>query len=215
MTSLLALVIAQCFVVDDSTSGWKRVELPADAPRLAASAGIAQFRGDEPVTEVVDELSQLLASTDRRVGRATFSFSLPASTQQFSLEFARPLDGAKVDVDAFLGGGVLRLVDEKRIGGTTLAVTVPTKAATTLRVTVHHHFRDAPALAAARAERQGLPRELGFSPELARDHALYVLAPAGGLTLCERRDAAWRVNAVEVNEPVVVRVGLKSHVAGR
>lgn len=209
MTAVLALVAAQCFVLDDLTPGWKRIELPADAPRLAASASVSQFRSDEPVTVLDDDLGKLLAGTTRTLGRATFEFSLPAATQRFAVEFARPLDGAKVDVEAVLRRGVLRLLDEKRIGGKEIALELPTEEPATLRLTVHHHLRDAPALAAARGWRHGLPRALGLPPDLVRDRALYVLAPAGGVTLCDQPSAAWSVKAAEMNDATIVKASLR------
>lgn len=51
--AILWVVLAQtgvCFVPADQTAGWKRVDLPPEAPALSAPAEVSQSRSGEEAT---------------------------------------------------------------------------------------------------------------------------------------------------------------------
>jgi hypothetical protein len=201
--TLAALVLAQCFVLNDPSPGWKQVALPAGAPHLAAPAGVQQFRTSGPAT-VTHEVTEVLRSAWRSgVGRHSFDFSLPPGTKTLTLRFARPLDSAKVDAIAEGPRGQLVLLDERRSTGAVLALPVPLPDASRAVVTVHSHLRGAPSLEAATAERTVTPLQAPDFPEQLRlDNSLYLLSQGGPVTLCERPGQAMVVSAAALRAPV-------------
>lgn len=201
---MLALVLAQCFVIGDGTPGWKQVTLPSDAPQLAADEGVPQFRPADPVI-VVHDTEQVFRSTrTSSLGTHEFQFALPPNARTLRVEFARPLDGAKVD--AVLEGprGRMAVMDEKRTSGARLELLVSLPDASKATLSVHSHLRGAPTLQSAEVERELTPAHSPeFTPQLTVGHSLYVLKGPGPLTVCQRPGQALRVRARELRDAQV------------
>jgi hypothetical protein len=95
--TLVALVLSQCFVINDRTQGWKQVALPPEAPQLAALESYEQFRVADPVVVSHSLPDVLLTSYRPSLGRQAFEFALPAGAKTVTLSFAQPLHSSKVD----------------------------------------------------------------------------------------------------------------------
>lgn len=191
---IVALVLSQCFVLSDPTPGWKHVALPVNAPDLAAPDDVDQFRTDDVVTVLQD---QLMRRTYRAsLGRQTFEIDLPPGTRTMALRFAKPLDGAKIDAVIEGPRGRVTLLDERRASGLVLSLPIPNVEATLATVTVHHHLRDVPWLETASLEREVVPRHSAeFPAQLKLENALYVLSAGRPMTLCERKNQPLRLHA--------------------
>lgn len=198
---VVTALLAQCFLLEDESPGWKQITLPPEAPQLAAPGGTEQFRSGDlaVVTLVTGDL--LVASPGPRLGRSAFEFSLPAGAAGLSLRFARPLDGAKVDavVDGYRGRQVL--LDERRVGGRSLALPLASPDATRVVVTVHAHLREAPTLEAATAERHVIPSQAPeFPAQLRLANSLYVRSRGEPLELCQRPGQRLEVAAASLRD---------------
>lgn len=201
--TLAALVLAQCFVVNDASPGWKQVALPASAPHLAAPEGVEQFRTTDPATLTYELADTLRTSSQSGLGRQTFEFGLPRDTRTLTVRFGRALDSAKVDVVVEGPRGRQVLLDERRVSGAVLALAVPLPEANRALVTVHTHLRGAVALDSATVERAVRPQSTVEFPERLRlENSLYVLSRGEPLTLCERPSQPMVVSASALQTPV-------------
>jgi hypothetical protein len=201
--SLVALVLAQCFVMNDATPGWKQIALPANAPHLAAPEGSEQFRTTDLAT-VTHALTDVLRNSYRSgIGRQTFDFALPPNTKTVTLRFARSLDAAKVDAVVEGSRGRMSVFDERRMSGAALVLPVPLPDANRAILTVHHHLRDTPSLEAATVERNVAPLQTNDFPEkLKLENSLYVLSAGGPIELCERPGQPMSLSAAALQRPV-------------
>src|SRR6185503_16028618 len=96
--------VGPCYVPSDQTAGWKRVELPDSAPALSAPVDLEQFRaGERALLTEVDPPNTYLGATERHLGRMRYTFRLPKDAFSVELKFLDSLNGAKVDVTAYLG----------------------------------------------------------------------------------------------------------------
>lgn len=201
---ILAIVLAQCFVLEDPTPGWKQVTLPADAPQLAAPEGYEQFRSGDPVT-MTHDLEAIFRSTWKSSpGKHEFEFTLPPGARTLTVQFAQPLYGAKVD--AVLEGhrGRMAVLNEKRIEGDRLELAVALPDASTARLSVHSHLRGAPTLSFAEVQRVIMPNQSPDVPaQFALARSLFVLKGPGPLTLCQRPGQSLRINARSLLNPSV------------
>lgn len=202
--TLVALVLSQCFVLNDPTPGWKQITLPSNAPQLAAPETYEQFRASDSVV-VTHELTDVLRSSYRSaMGRQTFDFALPPGTKTITLRFARPLDSAKVDAVVEGYRGRQSLLDERRLSGSELVLQVPLPDANRAIVTVHYHLRDAPNLDAATVERHVVPlTSTDFPAQLKLENSLYVKTFGGPVTLCQRPLQTMGVTTRALQSPAV------------
>lgn len=201
---LAAVVLAQCFVVNDPSPGWKQVALPAAAPHLAGPKDFQQFRTSEPV-RVTHELPQLLLSSNReRPGVHLFEFALPADGTTLRLRFAKPLDSAKVDATLEGPRGRMALFEERRVTGAVLELPLSLPDANRAWVRIHTHLRGAPTLEAATLERTVHPLQSNeFPGQLKLENALYVLSRGGPFSVCERPGQSMKVTVQALRGPVV------------
>lgn len=202
--TLVSLVLAQCFVMNDPTPGWKQITLPSNAPQLAAPDGYEQFRASDTAT-VTHELTDVLRNSYRAgLGRQTFDFALPSGTKTVTLRFSQPLHSAKVDAVVEGYRGRMSLMDERRTSGSELVLQVPLPEANRAIVTVHYHLRDVPNLDAATVDRRVVPLTASdFPAQLKLENSLYVRSFGGPLTLCQRPTQAMTVTARGLQEPGV------------
>lgn len=206
---IAALVLAQCFLVEDASPGWKQIALPELAPQLAAAEAFEQYRSQEPVLVTWDQADVLRVAGPAGLGKVVVEVSVPRAARAIIVSFARPLDGAKVD--AVLEGprGRIALLDEKRVAGRELSLRPSLPDANRLTVTVHHHLRSAPVLERVAVEQLIVPTR---SPELEAamkaPGSLYVRSPGGPLTLCQRPGQLLVVSKRVLDEgaPVLARL---------
>jgi len=136
-----------CYVPSDQTAGWKRVELPAEAPALVAPWNIDQFRAGEYVNlREKDSQSVYLGASHRHPGRMAYSFRIPKGTFRVELGFLDSLDGAKVDATAYVGSRAYPLLSERRQSGQELTLEWNVADVDSLVVEVHHHLRGEPVV---------------------------------------------------------------------
>ncbi|MDP1917908.1 MAG: hypothetical protein Q8L14_16810 [Myxococcales bacterium] len=201
--TLVSLVLAQCFVMNDPTPGWKQITLPSNAPQLAAPDGYEQFRTADTAT-VTHELTDVLRNSYRSgMGRQTFDFALPTGTKTVTLRFSQPLHSAKVDAVVEGYRGRMSLLDERRMSGSELVMPIPLPEANRAIVTVHYHLRDVPNLDAATVDRQVVPLSASDFPEKLRlENSFYVLSSGGPLELCQRPAQPMSLSAAALQKPV-------------
>jgi hypothetical protein len=180
--------VSPCYVPSDQTAGWKRVELPDTAPALSAPVDLEQFRAGERarLTEV-DPPNTYLGATERHPGRMRYTLRLPKDAVSVELEFLDSLNGAKVDVTAYLGARAYPLLSERRQHGEKLSLGWNVEGVDTLEVEVHHHLRERPVVRHWRVSRQVLPSQQPTIPSgFQAPRVLYFLHPGGRrIELCD------------------------------
>jgi hypothetical protein len=177
-----------CYVPSDQTAGWKRVELPAEAPALAAPQGIEQFRaGERALLSQVDLPDTYLGATERRFGRMAYSFQLPKGAFRMQVDFLESLNGAKVDATAYVGSRAYPLLSERRQFGKELRLDWSVTGADRLVVEVHRHLREKPVVLHWRVDREVFPsRELPATSAFQVPRSLYFQHPGGRrIELCD------------------------------
>lgn len=185
---LSAVPTGPCYVPSDQTAGWKRVELPADAPALAAPEGLEQFRAGEPVLfSQVDSSDAYRGTYERHLGRMAYAFQLPRGTFRLGVTFLNSLDGAKVDATAYVGGRAYPLLSEKRQFGKELALDWSVVGVDSLVIEVHRHLREKPVVLHWRLDRQVFPsQELPADSAFTGPRSLYFWHPGGRrIELCD------------------------------
>jgi hypothetical protein len=174
-----------CFSADDSSPGWKRVELPAEAPSLAAPGDIDQFRSDEPAWVWEDDRADTRAY---RAGPGSASLEIDVSdgARAAEVELAQPLDGARVEIDGDRPSADPLPLLRRRVSGDRLRVEWDDPAVSRLRLTIRHHLRPRPVISHARtARRIALTARAGTPPAFRRNGSLYFRQPQGPpLLLC-------------------------------
>jgi hypothetical protein len=201
---ITALILAQCFVVDDGAPGWNELALPPEAPQLVAVGVSDQFRAGEPAL-VTHDLAQVLRRAYKAgVGKFVVEVALPTGARSVTARFARPLHGAKVDAVLEGSRGRMAVLDEKRQPTAEVNVRVSLPDADRLVLTVHHHLRAEPSLESLDVEQLMVPALAGAkSPPGAR--ALFVYNPGGPLTLCNRPGEMMTVTARRLSDERVTR----------
>jgi hypothetical protein len=178
-----------CYVPSDQTAGWKRVELPAEAPALAAPKGLEQFRaGERALLSQVDPPDTYLGAQERRLGRMVYSFRLPKGTYRMEVGFLDTLDGAKVDATAYVGGRAYPLLSERRQFAKELVLDWNVAGVDSLVVEVHRHLREKPVVLHWRVDREVLPSQELQTPAASFSVArsLYFRHPGGRrIELCD------------------------------
>lgn len=180
------LAATPCFSIRSQTAGWKAVELPPQAPALAAPAGVPQFRGGESALLIEQDVRAFRGARHSRRGRVHYEFALPPGAREAELAFIEDLRGAKVDAAVWVAGRRLPLLDEKRRSGRTLRLDWNFPEASALEVVVHHHFRDRPIVSAWRFGRLVDLSSLAETPAVFRTKGfLYFRHPGGtSIELC-------------------------------
>ncbi len=177
-----------CYVPSDQTAGWKRVELPAEAPALAAPLDLEQFReGERALLSQVDPPDTYLGATERRFGRMAYSFQLPQGTYRMQVDFLDSLNGAKVDATAYVGGRAYPLLSERRQFGKELRLEWNVAGVDRMVVEVHRHLREKPVVLHWRMDREVFPsQELPASSAFRVARSLYFQHPGGRrIELCD------------------------------
>jgi hypothetical protein len=177
-----------CYVPSDQTAGWKRVELPAEAPALAAPQGLDQFRaGERALLSQLDLPDTYLGATERRFGRMAYSFQLPKGTFRMQVDFLDSLNGAKVDATAYVGGRAYPLLSERRQFGKELRLDWSVVGVDRLVVEVHRHLREKPVVLHWRVDREVFPSsELLVTSAFQVPRSLYFQHPGGRrIELCD------------------------------
>lgn len=210
MGALLLILLAAppCYQPKDVTAGWKQVALPEEAPFLAATGKVEQFRSGARVSVTDEHEALFLAGEHPFPGRTVFDFVLGEGGRSLKVEFEHPLRGAKVDVTAWGPGGTRTLLREQRTPGSSLALTWGMNDVRRVFITVHEHLREGPLLRAYRTERWVPGERLSASPAFHLARSLYYLQPEGGpVRLCNEPKAAlqvWSGGPPKGTEPVPV-----------
>ncbi|MFP2907743.1 hypothetical protein ACLESD_22385 [Pyxidicoccus sp. 3LFB2] len=180
--------VGTCWAPADQTAGWKRVELPAEAPALAAPEDVDQFRVGEPARFLESDARVYVGATKPKPGRMAYAFRFPAGTSRLEVSFLEPLRGAKVDATASAGARTFPLLSERRQAGESLVLEWNAADVDGVVVEVHHHLRERPVVRAWRTGRSVWPEREASVPEAFKaPRALYFRHPGGGryLSLCQ------------------------------
>jgi hypothetical protein len=199
--------VRPCYVPADQTAGWKRVALPDAAPALAAPFELEQFRaGERAFLSEVDPQGTYLGATEGHFGRMRYTFRLPKGTSQLELEFLDSLNGAKVDVTAYLGTREYPLLSERRQHGEQLVLQWNVEGVDTLEVQVHNHLRERPVVRHWRVGRQVVPsQEASVPTAFHASRALYFLHPGGRrIELCDTPNQPMRLSRWPEGQPTEV-----------
>ncbi len=209
--------VGPCYVPSDQTAGWKRVELPAEAPALAAPGDIEQFRaGERALFTEADPPHTYLGATKRRSGRMAYTFRLPKDGSRMEVEFLESLDGAKVDATAYVGARAYPLLSERRQHGGRLALEWNVEGVDTLVVEVHYHLRERPVVRHWWVSRGVWPSQEAAVPTgFHAPRALYFRHPGGRrIELCETPRQQMQLSRWPDGAPVDVtltRAGAEGH----
>ena len=182
-----------CFVPADQSAGWKRVDLPAEAPQLAAPEGISQFRSEQAV--LVNDASRdlLTGATSLNLGSMTYTFTLPRGARRLEIEFDEPLRGAKVDASLRERWQTFPLWHERRVRENRVEVDLGNNAMPELELTVHHHLRGPPAVVRWKVTRTLVLDARDLPPRFLRRASLYFLHPGNTeVVLCQAPGASCR-----------------------
>ncbi|NTX36106.1 hypothetical protein HUA78_16785 [Myxococcus sp. CA033] len=186
-----------CWSHEDPTPGWKRVELPASAPQLAAPVDVDQFRSGEPVLVREANVGTYFGGQHVGTGRMAFRFQVQPGTTRLELDFLGSLRGAKVDATAYVGPRPLHLLDERRIPGSSLMLEWGSEEVGAVVVEVHYHLRERPVVQSWWATRRVWPeRDAALPGEFKAARSLYFFHPGGGrvLSLCQQPDLTPRTS---------------------
>lgn len=195
---LSAVPTGPCYVPSDQTAGWKRVELPAEAPALAAPEGLEQFRAGEPaLLSQVDPPDTYRGAHERQLGRMVYAFQVPKGTVRMEVSFLDSLNGAKVDATAYVGGRAYPLLSERRQFGKELALDWSVVGVDSLVLEVHRHLREKPVVRHWQVDREVVPsQELPADSGFKGTRSLYFRHPGGRrIELCDtpgQRMVLWR-----------------------
>lgn len=192
LVGALTLTAAPCFVPSDQTAGWKRVELSDEAPALSAPQDVEQFRSDEAALLLESDPQAYVGATRRQPGRMTYTFRLPPGAVRLEVEFVESLRGAKVDATAYAGYRSFPLLDERRVGGSALALDWSVEGVDSVVIEVHDHFREKAVVRQWRVARKVWPtREASVPAGFRAPRSLFFFHPGGRrIELChapERR----------------------------
>lgn len=176
-----------CFVPTDQTAGWKRLTLPDESPALAPPEDVDWFRSGEPTLLVEEDTAAYAGAVQRGPGRMAYHFRVPPGTRALELGFLEDLRGAKVDAQAYAGGAMLPLLDERRRAGTRLVLEWAREGVDEVVVTVHHHLRERPVVRTWRVSRQlVLGADPALPPAFQVARSLYFRHPGGRrVELCD------------------------------
>jgi hypothetical protein len=212
MIALLALVSVVhaaspvCFVPDDQTAGWKQMRIPDEAPGLAAPPDVHQFRSDEPALLIDEDANSFFGASDVGAGKVELTFHLPAGARHLELEFAKPIQGAKVEATGYRGPHPYPLLGETRIRDNSFALDWEISDVHTVKVKIHHHFRPKPVLKHWRIGQWVVVSKLEAMTAFSAPRSLWYFHPGGRqLELCHAPSQTLRVERRKlVGAPSVV-----------
>lgn len=211
MTWLTLAAASPCYVATDSSPGWKQVTLAAGAEKLAAPEGVEQFRADEPVRIIENKSGLFLRGRSEGMGVTGFEFTLGEGARSLEIRFNESLRGAKVDVIASGAFGDMSLMQEQRIGASSLSLAWGMNDVRWVKVRVHDHLRKEPVLDGWTSVRVVAVEQLNASAAFRLKHSLYYLQPNGpAVTLCSapERELVVHPNSphpTDLPTPVVLR----------
>jgi hypothetical protein len=197
MTAAMFLFLfPHCFTPTDQRAGWKYVEVPDDAPALAAPEGVEQLRSDEPFTLwYLDEAGGPSSWEHSGSTQLDFRLDVPlvlaaSELDRLEVEFARPLDGAEVDAtgdDRAGSSWSVPLWQRRRVRGERILLNWDEHQVGTLHLRVHHHLRRPPLVMRWRAGRETRLLQEPWIPRRFRlPRTLFYLQPAGrAIELCQ------------------------------
>jgi hypothetical protein len=139
------------------------VQLPADAPSLAADREIDQYRPGEAALAWQERAGE--PPTWGPPGRAELALSFDGERADVvEVGFAARLGGAGVEARGLTAAGSYEALPRTRVHAATVRLELPERGTTELRMTVHHHLRAAPRPVGWRVGRwlrpTGTPRTL-------------------------------------------------------
>jgi hypothetical protein len=182
LLALLVPVLAGqiCVTPPDQTAGWKRLDIPDDSPALAAPRDVEQFRVGEAGWLLERDPSAYQGIGRQHAGQTTYHFKIPKEGRRLDVRFAEDLRGAKVDAVVLAGGRPYNLLDGRRVGDAQLSVEWGVPGVDGLDITVHHHLRPVPVVAAWTIARWiDLGAQLDISPAFRVTRSLYYRHPGG------------------------------------
>jgi hypothetical protein len=111
--------------------------------------------------------------------------------------------------------GSMSLLDERRIGGKELVLSVPLLEPSRAVVTVHSHLRDVPTLESATVTGQVVPRTSpDFPAQFKIENSLYVRTFGEPVTLCQRPAQVLTLTARGLADPGVRSTTLSASPGG-
>ena len=192
MSAALSLLVAAsvsqlCFVPSEQTAGWKRVDVPDDAPGLSAPADVDQFRPGEPAWLVEQDPAAYQGATRESAGKMGYQFSVPAGTRRLEVRFLEPLRGAKVDVLAYASGRAFPIWSERRVSEASAEIEWDLPRIEQVLVRVHHHLRPVPVVTQWQTARWvDLAADVSVPAAFRVTRSLYFRHPGGRtLELCD------------------------------
>jgi hypothetical protein len=190
-----------CFVPAEQTAGWKRVDVPDEAPALAAPAGVDQFRSGEPAWLLEQDLRGYLGATRQRGGITEYTFRVPAGTRRMNVQFVASLRGAEVDAWAYGAGRTFPLWDKRRVAETSVEVEWLLPEIDGVVVRVHHHLRPVPIVASWRTARWiDLAGDASIPAAFRVTRSLYFRHPGGQVVeLCDFPSQPLSVERVRIS----------------
>ena len=175
-----ALAGQACFIPNDQTAGWKRVDIPDDAPAIAAPDDVEQFRVGEAAWLVERDPTTYQGVTHEHMGESTFHFRLPPEARRLTVGFNADLRGAKVDATVLSGGRRYNLFEGRRVTYFDLQLEWDIPGADELEITVHQHLRPVPVVAGWTVTRWvDLGAQLDVPPAFRVTRSLYYHHPGG------------------------------------
>jgi hypothetical protein len=178
---LLPVLAGQvCFTPPEQTAGWKRLDVPDDAPALAAPKDLEQFRVGESAWLLERDPTAFQGMDREHAGRSTYRFRLPREARRLDLRFGEDLRGAKVDAVAWAGTRQFSLLDGRRVADSRVSLEWGVPGVEEIDVTVHQHLRPVPVVAEWTVARWvDLGAEQDISPAFRVTRSLYYRHPGG------------------------------------
>ncbi|WP_224368831.1 hypothetical protein [Hyalangium versicolor] len=196
-----------CYIPSDQTAGWKRVELPEGTPALVAPVGIEQFRsGERALLQEKDPPHTYYGASKPHAGRMEYNFLIPKGTFRLDVDFLESLDGAKVDVTAYVGARPYPLLSGRRRFGTNLVLDWDVRDVSSVVVSVHHHLREEPVVRHWEVSREVYPsQEETLLASFRAGRSLYYRHPGGRrIELCGNPNQLLLLSRWPEGEPVAV-----------
>jgi hypothetical protein len=120
----------------------------------------------------------------------TYTFRVSQGAARLEVDFVESLRGAKVDATAYAGYRSFPLLDERRVGGSALALDWSMEGVDSVVIEVHDHFREKPVVRQWRVARKVWPtREASVPVGFRAPRSLYFFHPGGQrIELCDAPD---------------------------
>lgn len=207
---------AKCYTPTDQTAGWKQAPIPDDGPDLAASAGIEQFRANEPALVWFERGQSSLSLSRHHHGKLEYVFQRGSWAQNaddwkiLEVSLSRSLTGDKVDVFAHTPSGLVPVWLERREVGPVLRIDWAIDDVYAVTVRIHHHLREHAVVTDWRAGvRMDVSRASWLPPGFRAPRSLYYRHPGGtSVMLCTESGRSMTVERMSLlgTAPVPVRL---------